>query len=256
MINVYTTIDGLKLNKNVCLMPYKKLSDNFIEWIDRQTMTLMKNSTKAEKDLAGMLHSEKHEFIQQAFFMIDGKSYFLDFFFPQFNVAIELNGGIHNKKVSYDLERDLSFQKIGIKTIRITNDFIYREDFKSKINQYFKKAVNGTFDSAMYYNMNNVNRFKNTYSINQKFILAAIDGIESANNKAKVLIKTTSTYLLSILNHLDIKYLNKYDNQDLIKKFYDVVTQKEIVYDITYCGNRKNIRGKLAKYIQLLTKLN
>lgn len=60
--------------------------------------------------------------------------------------------------------------------------------------------------------------------------------------------------MLSILNHLDIKCLNKYDNQDLIKKFYDVVTQKEIVYDITYCGNRKNIKGKLTKYIQLLDK--
>lgn len=218
MIKVYTTIEGLSLNENVCLMKYTELPSSFVEWINKRTVDLLKNNTKAECDFAELLKQQSYSFVQQAFFRINNKNYFLDFFFPELNIAIELNGAIHKDKVCYDFDRDFSFQKIGIKTIRITNDFIYRNDIKDKLNEYFKKAIGGKFDSSNYYDKNNVNRFENKYSTNQKFLLSAIDSISHVVPKTKVLIKTTSTYLLSVLNHLDMEYLEKYENKNLIKK--------------------------------------
>lgn len=252
MIKVYTTIEGLSLNENVCLMKYTELPYYFVEWINKKTMDLLKNNTQAERDFSELLKQQSYSFVQQAFFRINNKNYFLDFFFPELNIAIELNGAIHKDKVCYDFDRDFSFQKIGIKTIRITNDFIYRNDIKDKLNEYFKKAIGGKFDSSNYYDKNNVNRFENKYSTNQKFLLSAIDSISHVVPKTKVLIKTTSTYLLSVLNHLDMEYLEKYENQNLIKKFYDIVYEKEIAYDVIFSGNRQNVKGKLAKYINNL----
>lgn len=124
MIKVYTTIEGLSLNENVCLMKYTELPYYFVEWINKKTMDLLKNNTQAERDFSELLKQQPHSFVQQPFFRINNKNYFLDFFFPELNIAIELNGAIHKGKVCYDFERDFAFQKIGIKTIRITNDFI------------------------------------------------------------------------------------------------------------------------------------
>lgn len=38
MIKVYTTIEGLSLNENVCLMKYTELPYYFVEWINKNTM--------------------------------------------------------------------------------------------------------------------------------------------------------------------------------------------------------------------------
>jgi hypothetical protein len=49
-----------------------------------------------------------------------------------------------------------------------------------------------------------------------------------------------------------MEYLEKYENQKMIKNFYDIVYGKEIAYDVIFSGNRQNVKGKLAKYINNL----
>ena len=47
--------------------------------------------------------------------------FILDFYCSKLLLAIEIDGGIHNKRKNYDKGRDQMLESMGIKTIRITN---------------------------------------------------------------------------------------------------------------------------------------
>jgi len=59
--------------------------------------------------------------------------FILDFYCSELNLAIEIDGGSHDKKKGYDQARDLFLQQIGIKTIRFTNDEILNQIDNVKI---------------------------------------------------------------------------------------------------------------------------
>ena len=82
---------------------------------------LLRTATVAEKTAAKMLSSMPTRPTRQAYFFIRGRSYFLDFFFPERMVAVEIDGSSHLAKREYDMRRDRDFRSIGIRTIRIGN---------------------------------------------------------------------------------------------------------------------------------------
>lgn len=71
--------------------------------------------------------------------------FILDFYCSELDLAIEIDGSSHNKKKSYDLERDKFLQLIGIKTIRFTNDEIlnHLESVKRKLKLSLVKGRSG-----------------------------------------------------------------------------------------------------------------
>lgn len=85
---------------------------------------MRQNSTPAENILWEAVRNRKlgEKFLRQ--YSIDG--FVLDFFCPQYKLAIELEGGIHNTKQSkiYDEHRFRYLMEFGIRIIRLSNDEI------------------------------------------------------------------------------------------------------------------------------------
>lgn len=94
------------------------------EWIQDTREALKTKANKYEILLGEYLIERKVKFIHQAPFIIDSEMYFLDFYVPSKRLAIEVDGQYHQSITQelYDAERDNSFQSIGIKTIRISNN--------------------------------------------------------------------------------------------------------------------------------------
>ena len=74
--------------------------------------------------------------------------YITDFCFPTKKLIIEIDGGIHNRQINYDLNRDIFLTKCGFTVFRILNEDVEKFDFNRivKLPNYpiykFKKAKN------------------------------------------------------------------------------------------------------------------
>ena len=236
MITVYTTIDNLKLNKEVQVKSYKELNESFVEWINKRSIELIKGRTFAEIKFAQIMKDQTNEIIEQAFFKIDEKSYFLDFFMPDRNIAFEINGGVHANKEQekHDWDRDIDFKKIGITTIRLSNRDVYRKDIKQRLNTYFKQAIDGKYDSSEFYCIPNVNKYNGKMTINQKGITLAIKRLRRVHDGSSVLIKTDMSYLICVLNGLDT---SKYDNKEYLDEYYCLLKNKNLFVRVIYLGD-------------------
>ncbi len=62
-------------------------------------------------------------------FIVDGKIYFADIYFPHIKVIVEVDGNSHYIRTDKDEERDKDLKNIGIVTLRINN----RETLNIKI---------------------------------------------------------------------------------------------------------------------------
>lgn len=251
---VYTTIDDVFLNDGYICKSYKYLNLGLQAWAESHTLELMNRSTNAEKKFSSILEEMNYDFYEQAFFKINDKCYFLDFYIPSMNIAFEINGGIHKYSMWEDSKRDADFNRIGIKTIRLTNREVYLPNIKEIIKTSISKAYEGLWDVTSYYRTAMANKFDDKLTINQKFLLSAIDGIKNVKDNSTVLIKSTASYLLPVLNHLKEENINYYENKELIICFYKIVSSKNIKYDIIFDGTRKNIRGRLKHFINKLYK--
>lgn len=251
---VYSTIDGLRLKKGHVSRTYKDLGSSFASWIEKHTLELMKNSTPSERQFASILKDQRFEVYEQAFFKIGNKSYFLDFFLPDLNLAFEINGSVHKKNFDGDFRRDMAFESIGIKTIRFTNREVYLPNIKELINGYVKQSMQGGFDVTDYYIAPIANKFDDKLTPNQKYLLAAIEGVSKAKKGSRILIKTNMSYLTSILNHISTDKLEKYDNNEMLRKFYNIVADNDITYDVVFCGKRDNLKGQFKELVKQLDK--
>ena len=94
---------------------------------------LRNNPTDAERTMWNFLRVNFHEhtFFRQK--PLD--ELIVDFYCPEMNIIIEMDGEIHDKQKERDFERDNIFlNKYSIKTIRFKNEQVYREsDLMKKI---------------------------------------------------------------------------------------------------------------------------
>lgn len=124
-IKVYTASGFYKVPKDkikkVCLKDYNGLDEDLRDWVLEKYTEHTENPTPEEEMFEDRLSQTSASYETQVFFKIDEKCYFLDFYFPQHNIAIEVDGGIHIRQKEYDMDRDMDFASIGIHTVRLKN---------------------------------------------------------------------------------------------------------------------------------------
>lgn len=138
MRRIYTTekisIDGVEV------LGIDKLSVASHSWVIVTRRRLLRNVTLPEKVTAQMLSRFEDRPVRQAYFKIRGRSYFLDFFFPERMVAVEVDGSVHRLTKDHDRQRDADFRSIGIRTIRIKNkDVMGGRLYEKLYNALYKK---------------------------------------------------------------------------------------------------------------------
>lgn len=120
MRTVYSTeafsADGVQVLGIDKLSPVKRA------WVVSNRKRLLRRATTPERIARRMLSRIGRRVTAQAFFMIRGRSYFLDFFFPDAMTAVEIDGSIHKLTKEHDRKRDADFRSIGIRTIRVKNE--------------------------------------------------------------------------------------------------------------------------------------
>ena len=120
MRTIYTTehisVDGVRV------LGIDRLSPKMRAWVASNRRSLLATVTLPERVTAQMLARFDDKPVRQAFFMIRKRCYFLDFFFPERMVAVEIDGSVHKLKKAHDRQRDADFRSIGIRTIRIKNN--------------------------------------------------------------------------------------------------------------------------------------
>lgn len=131
MRTIYSTerirIDGVEV------LGIDKLSEKMRRWVVVNRMRLIRTATLPEKITARMLSKADDRLVRQAFFMIRKRCYFLDFFFPERMLAVEIDGSVHKTRRERDKQRDADFRSIGIRTIRIKNKDVMSGNLYDKL---------------------------------------------------------------------------------------------------------------------------
>lgn len=240
----YTSLIDLYGKTN--FLPYTELSEKYVDWINKTCMELIEKSTYSENLFKKKMSENKVDFVEQAFFMINGKSYFLDFIIPKYMIAIEVDGASHICKEENDFERDKLFKSVGIKTLRISNSDVYRKDFISFLFDKIDKLYNDEISVYDYYRTPRVNRYENKKTINQKLLDKTIKYLKTLEYGNSTLIKTDATYLIySIINVIDEN--KETPNIEQIKDIHSIIDKHKLVVIINFVGNRKKLNPKLIK---------
>jgi very-short-patch-repair endonuclease len=152
---VYTSLDNFKL-KNWIVESYTVLNEDFVEWVNENSIKLLINRNKAEMLAGEELKKHFNEVHEQVFFRLRGRSYFLDYYLPDYKIAVEIDGEYHKKRKDVDKQRDKDFLSIGIRTIRISakdvrnGNFIL--SFKNAISHKTKTKTKKTKKIVTYKN--------------------------------------------------------------------------------------------------------
>lgn len=148
-IDIYTASAYYKppknrMNREYILHSYDSLPDDFKEWVLENFIRMIESPTKAEQEFERHLTDKGILFEKQVFFRINGKSYFLDFYIPSKNLAIELDGGIHKEQKQYDKTRNKKFMSIGISTMRLPNAVAFANNIDKAVKnrKRYKKRPN------------------------------------------------------------------------------------------------------------------
>ena len=120
---------------------------DFYNWQKHKNIrrTLRKTATKAERLLWSRIRNRKLQYKFRRQYSIG--NYVLDFYCPQLNFAIEVDGATHSneKEVRHDMVRQKYIENLGIKIKRIKNSDIYENldevvsDIKDICNSLAKK---------------------------------------------------------------------------------------------------------------------
>lgn len=138
MRTVYTT-ENIRI-EGINVLGIEQMTPASREWVSKARKVLLNTCTIPEKITAQMLRRFDDRPTRQAYFQIRGRSYFLDFFFPERMVAVEIDGSIHKLKKMHDRQRDADFRSIGIRTIRIKNkDVMSGKLYEKLFNGLYKK---------------------------------------------------------------------------------------------------------------------
>ena len=140
MRSIYASVNiGIK---GVNVRTVSELPPLKMEWVADTMRRLKGNPTYPERLASKILSRFDDKPIRQAFFMIRKRCYFLDFFFPERMLAIEIDGSSHNEKKEHDRRRDADFRSIGIRTIRIKNKDVTNGKLIDVLNKKIFKKIN------------------------------------------------------------------------------------------------------------------
>lgn len=245
---VETNVKDFKpIYRNIVVNDFAALNDNLKNWVAKTTIELRMKSTKAERKLSKVLDESIFAVFEQPYFRINGKGYFLDFYFPQLNIAIELNGNAHgsSEREEYDWNRDGDFRAIGIRTLRLANDDIDVYDLKKKLDEWIRALLSGDVDPTMYYRRSFKNKFYHKDTLFQKIHKSLINQIALCRNGSSVLLRSNYTYFCKVLSNWYLRGgdFSKLVNGDLVSETARLVKEKNITLKVIFVGDITNMRG-------------
>lgn len=221
-------------------VPYTQLPESFVSWIENTSIELINKSTMAEIKFKSIMSKSNTTIAEQVFFNINGKSYFVDFFLPEYLTIIEIDGSSHIKKQCVDIIRDNIFANVGIKTIRLTNQDIYRDDFKKHISALLLNEKALELHQNRYYDTPISNRYNNELTKNQMFYELCINKIKKEGERTNIIIETDSTYFIkSFYNSL--RYKPEQKNFGLLMRFLKVIYENKVAICMKYVGSRDKL---------------
>jgi very-short-patch-repair endonuclease len=104
-----------------------------------RTLDLRIRATSAETYADQLLQQSTINYVFQKVIENPFSYYIVDFFFPDTNTILELDGKYHNKLIQYkkDVKRDAYLKEVGFTIIRMKNRDVYKRGIK-----WFKKIAN------------------------------------------------------------------------------------------------------------------
>lgn len=104
--------------------------------IEKYRLNLMRNATKAEKLFKRKLSEHGIKHISQKPFFEKNVFCFADFFLPDYNIIVEIDGGYHNNfnQKCIDDFKDVYYKQQNFKVLRITNEQVQDIDIIGAIN--------------------------------------------------------------------------------------------------------------------------
>ncbi|MCB0538488.1 MAG: DUF559 domain-containing protein, partial [Bacteroidetes bacterium] len=116
-----------------------------LKHLKEKRQELRNNQTSAENVLWNALRNKQFEGIKFRR-QHSVNNYILDFYAPSENLAIELDGSVHNNagQANADFERDKYLKSIGIKVLRFENHFVFEqlENVLEEIKEHLSKNEN------------------------------------------------------------------------------------------------------------------
>lgn len=96
---------------------------------------MKREPTKAESKFGELLDKLKIQYEAQKIIMFEhplNYKYILDFYIPSKMICVEIDGGYHLQRdnMVYDIKRDSRLRKVGIETLRLTNEDVMMQSGK------------------------------------------------------------------------------------------------------------------------------
>ena len=118
------------------------MNDSYKEWIYEKAKEMRDNPTKSERDFLDYVNSKYNSRpCCQYPVLVGDKYYILDFFFRNSNIAVEIDGSVHNKRLDEDKIRDKQLlEEKGIYTIRLYNKDCNVDNLNERLDDKFNYA--------------------------------------------------------------------------------------------------------------------
>ena len=127
LVRVLSKRTDININYQKNYRPPKEPSSEYVDY----RKELVKKQTKSEKKFKALLKSLKVEYKFQQVFKGEGQMRIVDFFLPDYNYVIEIDGGYHTTDLQKqkDNDRTAFLKYMGVKkVIRFTNEEVYNTD--------------------------------------------------------------------------------------------------------------------------------
>ena len=127
MVRVLSKRTDVNINYQKNYRPSEEPKSEYVDY----RKELVKKQTKSEKKFKALLKSLKVEYKFQQVFRGEGQMRIVDFFLPDYNYVIEVDGGYHTTELQKQKDKDrTAFLKyMGVKkVIRFTNEEVYNTD--------------------------------------------------------------------------------------------------------------------------------
>jgi very-short-patch-repair endonuclease len=110
---------------------------SFTAWHCKVRATLLKQATRSEHAFSYYLSSKGIRFKQQQGFYTPVYR-IADFYLPDHNLIVEIDGGYHQGQAAEDRKKDQAFlRERGIRTLRLTNEQVLADAVQPCFSSYF-----------------------------------------------------------------------------------------------------------------------
>lgn len=243
---VFTSSENFRTRRQgISIRPFSHLPIENYEWA-KSRIEAMRTTEKsgAEKQFEKQMVHFKWPIENQVYFKIDSHIYFLDYYVPKLNLAIEIDGKVsHNNNLAQneDYKRDMRFYNIGIRTVRFTAHEVASKDFRLGIFQPRVKAClaqKGYDPFKLYYDIPRCTRFDGKKSVNQVILEGLVKVLEKTPENSQIVIATSHTYLIDIGQRDEI-YNPDGAHLDLQERIFALKKSRKVAF--LFVGKRMGI---------------